>query len=339
MNNISSPDLSPIFVLGNPRSGTTLLRLMLTAHSDIGIAPECEFIVKQFPRYGHLTKFTKSDVDAFLSDIGGKILDIAEMWEVPLAEIVPNTEALIGLSYAEVCAVIYRGYQSAKGFASGMYWGDKNNAFGNYIDVLTFLYPNARFVHIVRDGRAVLHSYKKLQVDATQKYAPNLPQDSFSVGFDWDDMVNRIDRHLNRYAKGRYVVVRYEDILDRPDHEMRKICDFLGLNYEPSMLEYHIASKKHSHEPKSYHWKKNTRAPIQVKRKDAWTKKLLPKDVETFEAIAKPVMERHQYDLINNNVRRMQNARLMGLRLKARTREVLRHIRKQAVSWRLKVHL
>ena len=59
----------PVFVVGNPRSGTTMLRLVLTSNSKLSIPPEAAFIVKYFTKYGHLNKFNLSSLNSFINNL------------------------------------------------------------------------------------------------------------------------------------------------------------------------------------------------------------------------------------------------------------------------------
>jgi len=324
----------PIFVIGNPRSGTTLVRLVITTHSAVCIPPECSFIVRLFPKYGHLQHFTAAQARAFLSDLGGGTLDLAEQWEIALTKMVTSPEQLTDLSYPEACAHLYCAYAQAKGFGSARIWGDKNNSHSNYIDVLAGLYSKARFVHVVRDGRAVLNSYKQLNVDPAQKYAPLLPKNTAAVAARWTDMVDRADRHLTRFAAGRHMTVRYEDILSDFEKTVSELCGFLGLDYEPAMARFHEANIRHKLEPERYNWKANARQPLNVTRASAWRETLSLEDVRLFEAKSMRILRRHGYPV---GLEASRAAIPDPYHMKGRIREWLRSKRKTAINLRRKV--
>lgn len=318
---------APIFIVGNPRSGTTMFRLMLAAHSKINIPPESEFIVRLYQKYGHIQSFKKEKLLNILSDLCGDnaIVNLEEQWQISLSGFDENIERLFGKSYAEFCESLYIFYAHAKGLDGKAMWGDKNNAYGNYVDVLTDLYPQAKFIHIVRDGRAVLSSYQQLDIDKNQKYAPLLPKDPVVVAENWVDMVDRIDRHLQRFASGHYITVRYEDILDDFELSISKVCDFLGVNYEHSMKLFHQVNIKHLMEPVNYSWKENTRKPLDRGKATAWRERLSPNDICRFESVAASKLVQHGYKTDTSNKRVGLSS---SFHLRARFRESVRGVRR-----------
>ena len=323
---------SPIFLLGNPRSGTTMVRLMLTSHRAIGIPPESEFIVKLYSAFGHISSFSSQQAQAFRAALSGEPINLAEQWEVSLDELIPSDRELIGMDYATVCASIYQSYQAAKGLPRTEMWGDKNNAYGQYVDLLASLFPKAKFIHLVRDGRAVLNSYRKLEVSADKKYAPLLPQNASMVALRWRDAVERIERHLKRYAPDRSISLRYEDVLADPEGQSRRLCDFLGLEYDPDMLEFHTKNAEQGLEPRSYSWKANTFQPLDAQKGAKWLSELCQEDLKAFEAVARPLLVDQGYEpTMPNAAGRSGSLKFAFL---ATTREYLRHLRVLLVNAR-----
>ena len=298
---------------------------MLTAHPGIVIPPESEFIVKLFPRYGHIRSFEFDQAKSFLEDILGNVLDVEEQWEIKI-DLPPG--ALLGLSYSQAAACLYHHYAQIKGMSASI-WGDKNNCHGNYIDLLAWLYPKAKFIHLVRDGRACLNSYKKLNVNPNQPYAPLLPKDTEEVAFRWVDMVDRIDRHLARYVQNENrLEVRYEDLLTNPETTLAQVCDFIGVEFDSSMLNYHAENKARSLEPSRYSWKENTFKPIDRSTAEKWRTDLSEDEICLFETVAGEVLIRHgylsQHDTGKDVERPFEGTRK---RLASRLKEVLRHLR------------
>lgn len=332
MADLSSRPMEPVFVLGNPRSGTTMLRLMLTSHPLIGIPPESDFIVRLFPRFGHQRALSQADAIALGKCLAGNPVDLAEHWEVPLDALIGDGRGLTGLSYAEACAEIYLGYRRAKGLPSALLWGDKNNAYGHYIDLLARLFPAGRFIHLVRDGRAVLNSYRMLDATDDTKYAPILPKDARAVALRWSDTVGRVDRHLARYAANRSISLRYEDLVSDPEGQARRLCGFLSVPYEAEMLDFHIKNAEQALEPRKYGWKANTFKPLDVAKRDAWRTKLSPETLAEFEAIAGPTLRRQSYDVTAGP--RGAAPGTWRFRLNARMREAMRHARVVGVGLR-----
>lgn len=322
----------PVFILGNPRSGTTLFRLVLTAHSEIGIPPESEFIVALFKRYGAVRAFDAPTLEALKSDLGGGRIDLATQWKVDIELLFKEPDKFLGKSYAAVCAQLYREYQTVRGFEETAIWGDKNNAYGNYIDVLSYLYPSARFIHLVRDGRAVLNSYKKLKVDEKQKYAPLLPKDARSVAQKWIDLTGRIDKHLRKYAPERHMTIRYEDLVSEFDTAAKRLCDFLGIEYDVNMQHFDELNRRYELEPREYGWKENTFKPINQARCDSWRTELNDDDIRVFEVEAATALARYGYPNLFGDAGAQASVLRSRILLNGRVREALRAARLRYVQ-------
>lgn len=332
---ISTPETGqPVFILGNPRSGTTFFRLVLTAHSKIGIPPETDFIVRHFLRYGHIHSFSEDQWNSFAAELFNGPIDLRERWKVTATDLLLNKNDFVGKSFSAICSQIYQNYQSARGFAAKEVWGDKNNAYGNYIDVLNYIFPSARYIHLVRDGRAVLNSYRKLEAQPRQLRAPMLPKDAKEVAFRWVDMTGRIDRHLRKYAPDRHLCLRYEDIIGDFENEIARVTHFLGIQYEEEMRDFYKMNRKHEFEPREYAWKENTFKPLDPEKKDAWLTELTECDIEAFERGAAKTLIRYNYDLKTTASWRAQSSVSKKRMFSALFREKMRAARLAALKLR-----
>lgn len=325
---------SPVFVVGNPRSGTTLFRLILTAHSRVGIAPETAFIVRLYPKYGHVKRFDDQTLQRLEADLNSPAIDLEGHWKVTTSELFAPRDEFLGRSYPEVCAQLYRRFHLARGLGTVEIWGDKNNAYGNYLDVLNHLFPTARFIHVVRDGRAVLNSYKKLQKDDGHKYAPVLPRAAHSVALRWVDMVDRIDRHMTRKLKNRQLTVRYEDVLHDFEPTMGKVCQFLGIAYEDVMREFDQVNRKFELEPREYGWKENTFKPLDRDKTESWRTELDPREIEIFEREAAGTLTRFGYRLDGGPGAFSGKPLFRPEIIKGRAKEIMRSARFNAIRAR-----
>jgi hypothetical protein len=327
----------PVFVIGNPRSGTTLFRLMLTSHSKIGIPPETSFIVRLFGNYGHIRQFDEKDLARLKLDFESDSIDIESYWKVSISDLFARDSEFLGLSYSQICEKIYRNFHLVRGLGNPEIWGDKNNAYGNYIEILNHVFPSAKFIHIVRDGRAVFNSYKNLNQNDKHRYAPKLPRDARSVALRWVDMVLRIDRHLKRLAPDRHIVVRYEHLLADFRPTMETVSGFLGVSYESAMAQFAQFNELHELEPKEYGWKENTFKPIDTGKIDLWKAELDPLEIREFESISAAVLTKHGYSLMTEpSALRAFNSFSLAL-IKGRVKEYIRTLRFSASVARAKI--
>lgn len=302
---------SPIFVIGNPRSGTTLLRIILTSHSHIGIPPEAPFLIKLFYEFGHIKKFDKNQINRFKSRLESEKINLGKRWNVKIDDLFQPIEDFLDKSYSDVCANIYIKFQEVRGLKKVKIWGDKNNPYGKYLSELNYLYPSARFIHIVRDGRAVFNSYKELDEKEEHEYKPVLSREAHLVAQQWCEYVTMVDSQLKSIAPERHVTVRYEDIVTNFDKTIRDLCDFLGVEYEQSMRYFDKYNREQELEPTEYSWKKNTLLPIQLDKPDLWRKSLSKHQCYVFQQIAAgPLINygyitRRELDLKHNGLAKM----------------------------------
>ena len=330
---------SPLFVLGNPRSGTTMFRLILTSHSKVGIPPETAFIIRLYPRFGHVKRFDEKTLVRFEADLNSVAIDLQSHWKTATRDLMACKEDFIGRSYSEVCAQLYRNFHEVQGLGSVEIWGDKNNAYGNYLDVLNHLFPTARFIHVVRDGRAVLNSHKKLRTNDMHKFAPVLPKSARAVAIRWVDMVSRIDRHLALKAPGRHLAVRYEDVLQDFRPTMDRVCEFVGLQYEEAMRDFDQLNRKFELEPREYSWKQSTFKPLDPSKTGSWLKELELQEIAIFEREAADVLARYGYVLETGVGPNAMGRRFRPEICKGRVREFMRSVRFMAIRGRSMIGL
>ncbi len=210
-------------IVGSPRSGTTLLRLMLDSHPQLAIPPETGFLLlgKEFPGAGQETR------EQFFQAITSYPPD-APGWgdfHIPAEEFRARLMELSPFSALEGFRLFYRMYAARFGKCR---WGDKTPAYCHHLAYLDALLPESRFVHIVRDGRDC---------------AVSLREQWFSPGRDiklqaqfWRDHTLTAREQGARCRD--YLEVRFEDLLQNTDAVLRRICSFLDLDYRPEMLHY-----------------------------------------------------------------------------------------------------
>ena len=163
-----------LFILGNPRSGTTLLRLALSTHSGICIPPECGFALLLADKFGD-SKFPEAEDDFFKAVVACKKF---ETWRLTIKDIYYEASLSPPSTYAEACKCVYRAFARMRGKVDALP-GDKNNFYTDYIEGIAAHFPESRVIWIVRDPRDVFCSYLELgskKIDSP--YAPILAQNT-----------------------------------------------------------------------------------------------------------------------------------------------------------------
>ncbi|MDQ4058419.1 MAG: sulfotransferase [Actinomycetota bacterium] len=216
-------EVFPFFV-GCERSGTTLLSSMFDSHPEIAVPYESYFIPDLVDRRGRYERNGGFDLDAFINDI------VTHWWfptwrlpedlvrrELPGSE-TDTLEAAIRSLYA-----LYAQHRGKPRYA------EKTPRYVFYIPMLADLFPEARFVHLVRDGRDVALSL----VDRDWG-----PANVTEASVFWRHHVQRGRAGGRVVGPARYREIRYEDLLDAPETVVRELCDFLNLRFDDEMLRY-----------------------------------------------------------------------------------------------------
>lgn len=206
-------------IVGAGRSGTTLLRLMLDAHPLMSIPPETHFV----PHVAGLSDEGGDARDRFLAAVTS-----FETW--PDFAMTNETFSaaltrLASFSVAEGVRTFYRVYAQAHGKSR---WGDKTPDYCLHLELLGRLLPEARFIHIIRDGRDVAVSIRPLHFS---------PGDTMeALARDW---VHRVRTARAQAADvEHYREVRYEDLVTDPSGHLRAVAAYVDLPWDDVMLRY-----------------------------------------------------------------------------------------------------
>jgi hypothetical protein len=283
----------PFFILGNPRSGTTLLRLILAAHTKLSVPPECGFLVWWYPKFKDWNVTASTNelcVEGYLKNL--KTSRKIETWDLDYTALYNLIIASKPNNYAELSSLVYISYSLQQGKSISL-WGDKNNHYLNYLETLHTLYPNAYFIHLVRDGRDVACSYRALNHLNTQSpYKPQLPYSIKEIAQEWSLNILKTGTFLEQLTPDRKLIITYEDLIEHPQKKAKEICLFFGIDFEPAMLNYYITTK----EPKAFiEWKRKTLLPPDPSNKNVYLTDLSDKDISDFNQIAGNTLKLYGY--------------------------------------------
>ncbi len=283
----------PIFIIGNPRSGTTLLRLMLTNHKDIVIPPECGFMLWLYDAYQAAT-FNPVTIRNFVNDLQ-KAKKI-ETWNLDYSKLRTYLLEAKPTSYAFMAGLVYEfyGHTLERDF---LRWGDKNNYYLHHIKKIFDLYPSAQFVHIVRDGRDVACSYRALKKSESKSiYFPQLPHNIAKIAAEWRDNIQQIRNSFSKIGWQHVYETRYEDLVSQPQEELEKVCNFLKLPYDPAMENYYFRNQLDHQEPEEFlQWKAKTIQPATTSEIGKYKRELTLQEIREFETISAYALKAYNY--------------------------------------------
>ena len=267
----------PFFIVGAQRSGSTLLRLILNAHSEIAIPEEARFLTPLLDKKYLKEPFRGKRLE-FLIEYISKVPHF-KLWNYDSSFFLAKLRSKSEITLREFIEELYSSYCEYEG---KKYWGDKS-LFFNWIEVLYTLFPEARFIHIVRDGRDVFNSWRKIE--------PSMNNVAVAA-LDWSYKLSRIERAFVKIPRSNSMTVRYEDLLSEPEKTVRAICDFINISYEPQMLEFYKTSQYYI----GKHHSKLIFGPLRKDNCYKWRKELTEREKNIFTFLAKKTLAKYQYD-------------------------------------------
>lgn len=241
MTDLTRPESDvPFFIIGNPRSGTTMFRLMLNSHPALVVPPECGFAVWWLPKY-KAARFDGPDcaarIDQFLLDLetSRKI----ETWHLDFARLRDLLVSTRVATYSQVVTAVYRAYAASRGRPASI-CGDKNNFHIRHVSDIAALFPKATFLFLVRDGRDVAASYMELaKRPFDSPYAPKLPTEIGAIAEEWCINNTTALTALSLLSRQSWLQVRYEDLVTHPQRTLSHVCAFLHVPFVEEMLQFH----------------------------------------------------------------------------------------------------
>ncbi|WP_417585847.1 sulfotransferase family protein [Nitrincola sp.] len=277
----------PFFILGNPRSGTSLLRLMLNSHPETVVPPECGFLLWLSEKYAYLPDYNQNTYANFIDDLF-KTKKI-ETWDIKKEKLLTIIKTERPKDYRSMTSIVYSYYAIEKGKKPRIH-GDKNNYYINEIEKIEKVFPNSKIIYIVRDGRDVAASYFKIDDSKIySKYKPALPQSIEKIASDWSKstlMAKSMQNHSNT------CVVLYENLVRDPTRALSEVCAHLDIDYSDNMLQFY----KNNDEPIDFlQWKAKTKQPVDTSSLGSYKKELTQEQILTFEQHARSALEAFNY--------------------------------------------
>jgi len=250
-------DVAPVFVVGVPRSGTTLLASMLAAHPRLSCGPETQFF----------NKFSQRELRRCVEDPAWPRRAVARLRRLSLAD--QSVLDLYGVSPELAAARLAARPPSVRAMLEVLVapqgerpdqprWVEKTPDHLRHLARIHAAYPDARFVHIVRDPRDVAHSMTVLP------WASDAPLANAWV---WRSWLEAMERQAEAVGAAVHTV-RYERLVGDPDRELRKVCGFIGETFSAAMLNYagSAGSVRSANEP----WKARNSDALAGDRASAW---------------------------------------------------------------------
>ena len=250
----------PYFIIANPRSGSSILRILLNHHSNTIFPPECGFIQWLYPKYKN---WDLNKINEFIIDLSQT--KKFEGWEMSLIDLSTYLHTSKPKTYQEACYYVYEFYGIKQGKQVKV-WGDKNNYYIDYLNEINTIYPEAKYINLTRNPKDICVSYLNLQnVKDEVKYKPNVPTNVKDIANSIRSNQIKVNNFLSQIDPNKVYNISYEDLMISPQEELIKIGSFLGLDFTNVLSNFN--SKIYFDEPEiTLKWKEKTKGSIDISR-------------------------------------------------------------------------
>lgn len=260
---------APIFLTGFARSGTTWVNHLFRDYFDAGFVNEGQFIVSfglRLHRYENLKE--PGNHRRLMRDLA-KDRFFSILRRNYAIEIDWGRVGAVKPEFSAIVREVLR--QIAEGLGKHRI-GSKYPVFGRYMDLMNTLFPDCRVVHVIRDGRDCALSHKRMTWGH---------QNTYSAAVHWRDYLRTL-RSSAEKLPGRYLEIRYEDLLLNPESTMR-------------ILEYFVTGTHQDSATRHFLEKRGALKPNKVGQ---WRRAMSPHSQAVFEAVAGDTLREYGYALV-----------------------------------------
>jgi hypothetical protein len=247
---------------------------MLDSHPDLAIPPESHFLAALIRE-----PLTPKEFLSFLENHERFIA-----WGLPIEDVRRAFHDDGVSDKTSAVRALYASYARRQGKPR---WGDKTPGYVRRIRELSVLLPEAKFIHLIRDGRDVAMSWMQ---------TPFSPGSIEETAERWRRYVGR-GRKDGREIPDRYLEVRYEDLVDDPEPVLRTISDFVDLSFDPVMLDHTQRANEIIASVRNPAIHQNLQQPVSTGMRD-WRQEMSPEDVHTFQVVAGDLLEELGYEVV-----------------------------------------
>ena len=249
---------------------------MLDRHSQLAVPDESYFVPLLADRHAF-----RVDADDFLDDV--RRLETVREWGIPIDEL--RARLRDGMSTGRAIAAVYEVYAEGHGKSR---WGDKTPMYMRHLRLLRRLFPDAQYVHLIRDGRDAAVSFLSLPAGIAFETWVH-PRSAAQFACQWRRDVTAARRLGRGLGTERYLEVRYEDLIADAEPVLRQICAFAGLSYEAGMTDHGgSGSEQRPHQ-------QSLKQPLTPGLRD-WRRELSPADAAAFESVAGDLLRELGYE-------------------------------------------
>ena len=272
---------NPIFIVGMPRSGTTLLTTILSAHPRIAVSPESHFLTYWVPTYRHLKLAETQDFQQFWQAL-------SQSKRFSYFDIAPDkTLATILAKGSPSHATIFAGWLET--YAERCHkprWGEKTPLHYQHLTQLLEWFPQAQVLWMLRDPRAVTASL--LNMTWASRYVHVHAEQ-------WYQSTQLYEQTWQ--ADPRVKLVRYEDLVQQPDRTLEEVFQFLNEDYPKGLLAQRSTQNMPIVNRDGWAFSHLNQAlqPLETSAIDRWKQQLWPVHAAIVNSLTNKLQQRYGY--------------------------------------------
>lgn len=295
--------MQQFFILGRPRSGTTLLKTLFDAHPNVKIPPELPIFLPLYQRFKKIKQWDEKEIAEFIGHVFEKRafnLRKIENLGIDQDALIRHIQELNGkLSISQLLFLLNEHSSSCFPKKEILAVGDKNPVYSIYVNRLAKLFPEAKFICIVRDFRDNFISLRNLKSVAME--APVLPLQIVR----WRIIARRF-RKLQKRDPKRFRLIRYEDLVMNPEEEFRQICEFVNISFDPVVFGFHEkmdAVFQEFNDPRILEIHRSLLDPVNTRKIGLWDSEMTGQEKELSAGLAGKTGKELGYTSGNSSLR------------------------------------
>ena len=275
------------FILGRPRSGTTMLASIFDAHPNVVLPFECPLIINIYSKYAKINNWDEKTILEFVDDIIYQRK--FDSWRVDKDMLLNSLLLMKGEnSFETMIKALYLNFNSFFDKSETLLIGDKNPVYSIYPHQLVKLFPKAKFIHLTRDYRDNIMSIKNVDFEAPI---------TALLAYRWRFAEKRILKEISRNPDSFYTI-KYEDFVSLPQKYLIEMCSFLNIEYRPDTLDFHKTKETMFKDFNREHIEKyhsSLLRPITADKIYGWKTKMLEKDIRVADTVVGSTADKCNY--------------------------------------------
>ena len=266
----------PVIILGHARSGTSILGDLLRKYLRISFGPESQFLIrfyKLLPRYGDLTQ--EKNLSRLLHDVLQE--RCFQRWQNKFGYSLDEAEIFSRIQEPGYKGIVYAVFHYLAQCGGMQRWGDKTPMYNLHLDIIQELFPDSRYIHMVRDGRDVA-----LSVFQTNFGSRNV----YNVAGNWNRHLQKVHEFRETLPGDQFLEMRYEELMQDPARQLTRLIPFLDVHDPDQAVQQYIQD--------------NIEHDLKKNNFDKWKTRMSGQDIFLFETIARDWLRAYDYELKND---------------------------------------